>query len=225
MPQHDFNGAILDEVSHRPWAMPAAPWVMTQTWHDLLFAHWPISRRKLRERVPSPFDLDLFDGEAWVGIVPFHMTNVAPRGIPSLPWISEFPELNVRTYVRVGDRPGIYFFSLDAGSALAVQAARTLLNLPYYAATMSVRPHADGIEYDSRRNDGSAATLSATYRAVGPRFEAIGGSLEYFLTERYCLYNLDHRGRPYRLEIHHPPWSLQTAVAEFTRNTMADAAG
>src|SRR5918993_2479064 len=173
MPQHDFNGAILDEVSHRPWAMPAAPWVMTQTWHDLLFAHWPISRRKLRERVPSPFDLDLFDGEAWVGIVPFHMTNVAPRGIPSLPWISEFPELNVRTYVHVADRPGIYFFSLDAGSTLAVQAARTLLNLPYYSASMTVRPQGDGIEYESLRQDDLVdASLSAHYRPVATRFQA-----------------------------------------------------
>ena len=143
---HDFNRGILEQVAHRPWPMPKSPWVMTQTWHDLLFAHWPVDAGSVREKVPTQFDLDLFDGSAWLAVVPFHMTNVAPRGVPSLPWVSEFPELNVRTYVHVGDRPGIYFFSLDAGGALAVQAARTLLNLPYYAATMSVRPRADGIE-------------------------------------------------------------------------------
>lgn len=226
MPAHDFNRAILNEVAHRPWPMRDAPWVMTQTWHDLLFAHWPVDAGALREKVPAEFDLDVFDGTAWLGIVPFHMTNVAPRAVPSLPWISECPELNVRTYVRVDDKPGIYFFSLDAGSALAVRAARTLLNLPYYSAAMAVTPRADTVEYESKRHGGSpAASLSAVYRPVGAPFEATTGSLEYFLTERYCLYNLGHGGAPYRLDIHHPPWPLQSADAEFTRNTMADAAG
>jgi uncharacterized protein YqjF (DUF2071 family) len=223
---HDFNRTILNEVAHRPWPMPDTPWVMTQTWHDLLFAHWPVDASALREKVPSEFDLDLFDGTGWLGIIPFHMTNVAPRGVPSLPWISEFPELNVRTYVRFQDRPGIYFFSLDAGSRLAVQAARALLNLPYYSAAMGVRWQGDNVEYDSRREGGSlAAVFSATYQPIGPSFAAVRGSLEDFLTERYCLYNLDHLGAPYRLEIHHPPWQLQAAEAEFTRNTMGDAAG
>ena len=226
MVDHDFNRAILDDVSHRPWPMPEAPWLMTQTWHDLLFAHWRVDRQEIREKVPDAFELDLFDGHAWLGIVPFHMTNVAPRAVPSLPWISEFPELNVRTYVRVDDRPGIYFFSLDAGSTFAVQAARALLNLPYYSASMKITPRDRSIEYDSRREDGAPeATLSLTYRPSGPSFQATGGTLEYFLTERYCLYNLDRRGAPYRLEIHHPPWPLQIAEARFARNTMAEAAG
>jgi uncharacterized protein YqjF (DUF2071 family) len=206
--------------------MPDLPWVMTQTWHDLLFAHWPADPRKLREKVPSAFELDAFDGVAWLGIVPFHMTNVAPRGVPSLPWISEFPELNVRTYVRVHDRPGIYFFSLDAGSRLAVRAARALLNLPYFSASMTVRPAAGGIEYESRRQDDpSDARLSVNYRPAGKQFQAVNGSLEYFLTERYCLYNIDHQGAPYRLEIHHPPWPLQAATAEFACNTMVATTG
>ena len=226
MAGEDFNRAILRDVAHRPWPMPGGPWVMTQTWHDLLFAHWPVDANLLREKVPSAFRLDLFDGQAWLGIVPFSMTNVAPRGVPSLPWISEFPELNVRTYVRVEDRPGVYFFSLDAGSALAVQTARTLLNLPYYSASMTVKPCHDHIEYQSRREHGRPeALLVASYRPLGLPFSPRDGTLEYFLTERYCLYNLDHSGAPYRLEIHHPPWPLQTAEAEFPRNTMADAAG
>jgi uncharacterized protein YqjF (DUF2071 family) len=210
---HDFNSAIVEEISHRPWPMAERPWVMTQTWHDLLFAHWPVDPRKLRDHVPAAFELDLFEGVGWLGIVPFHMTNVAPRGIPSLPWISEFPELNVRTYVRVDDRPGIYFFSLDADSTLAVQTARTLLNLPYYSAAMTVRLRAGTIEYERRRHgDPPGATLSAHYRPVGILFHAVRGTLEYFLTERYCLYNLDHQGRPYGLDIHHPPWPLQAAA-------------
>jgi uncharacterized protein YqjF (DUF2071 family) len=225
MADHDFNSAILEEISHRRWPLPNLPWVMTQTWHDLLFAHWRVDPRELRGKVPSAFTLDLFDGVGWLGIVPFHMTNVAPRGVPSLPWVSEFPELNVRTYVRVHDRPGIYFFSLDAGSTLAVHAARAWLNLPYHSASMAVRRSGDSIDYESVRKDDSDASLSVRYRPVGRRFQAVHGSLEYFLTERYCLYNLDHQGAPYRLEIHHPPWPLQEADAEFARNTMADAAG
>jgi uncharacterized protein len=224
-PDDRFNRAILEEVSHRPWPMPSAPWVMTQTWHDLLFAHWPLDASELRKYVPSAFELDLFDDAGWIGIVPFRMTNVSPRGVPSLPWVSAFPELNVRTYVRVGGRPGVYFFSLDAGSGLAVQAARTLLNLPYYRAAMTVETNRDGaIEYVSRRDEADAS-LTARYRPTGDARPPVSGSLDHFLTERYCLYNLSHGGAPYRMEIHHPPWPLQSADAEFARNTMADAAG
>jgi uncharacterized protein len=225
MVNHDFNTDIVNQVAHRPWPMPDTPWVMTQTWHDLLFAHWAVDPSQLRSHVPAVFDLDLFDGTAWLGVVPFHMTNVAPRGVPSLPWISEFPELNVRTYVRVGSRPGVYFFSLDAGSALAAQSARTLLNLPYHAATMTVAPTPTGVNYRSRRDSNPSAEFIATYGPAGEVFFAAEASLEYFLTERYCLYHLDHQGAPYRLEIHHPPWPLQAAQAQLFRNTMADVNG
>jgi uncharacterized protein YqjF (DUF2071 family) len=153
------------------------------------------------------------------------MTNVGPRGMPALPGISAFPELNVRTYVRVADRPGVYFFSLDAGNSLAVQTARTLFNLPYYAATMTVTPGESGIAYHSQREDASVAIFTATYGPTGPPFLATEGSLEYFLTERYCLYHVDHGGVPYRLEIHHPPWSLEPAQGVFHRNTMAEVNG
>jgi uncharacterized protein len=216
---------MLQEVAHRPWKMPDRPWVMTQTWHDLLFAHWSVDPSQRRSKVPAWLELDLFNGDAWIGIVPFHMTNVAPRGVPSLPWVSEFPELNVRTYVRVADRPGIYFFSLDAGNALALRTARTLLNLPYYTASMAVDETANGIQYRSSRLSEVTAEFSGTYEATGPPFVAAEASLEYFLTERYCLYHVDHQGAPYRLEIHHPPWPLQPAHAQLVRNTPADVSG
>jgi uncharacterized protein len=226
MVSHDFNTAIVEQVAHRPWAAPNRPWVMTQTWHDLLFAHWPVDLSQLRSRVPGAFELDLFNGTGWLGIVPFHMTNVAPRGVPSMPWVSEFPELNVRTYVRVGDRPGIYFFSLDAGSTLAVQTARALLNLPYHSAAMTVSRTANGgIEYRSSRRSVPTAEFCGSYAPIDSVFVAEQGSLDYFLTERYCLYHLNHQGGPYRLEIHHPPWSLQRAEAQLIRNTMAEVDG
>jgi uncharacterized protein YqjF (DUF2071 family) len=221
-----FDRGILNIVTHRPWPMPNGPWLMTQTWNDLLFAHWAVSPATVRAGVPAEFELDLFDGQAWIGVVPFYMTNIGPRGVPTLPWISAFPELNVRTYVRVGERPGVYFFSLDAGNRLAVGTARLLLNLPYYRATMDVNTVRGGVEYMSRRHGaGEHAAFSARYEPLGTSFTPANGSLEHFLTERYCLYNLSRGGAPYRLDIHHPPWSLQRAKAGIAINTVASAAG
>ena len=221
-----FDRAILEEVRHRPWPMPERRWVMTQTWHDLLFAHWPVASAVVRALVPARFEIDRFDGVAWIGIVPFHMTNVAPRGVPPLPWLSQLPELNLRTYVRVGDKAGVYFFSLDAARVVAVRAARFLFNLPYFVASMQVRVSAQGVvHYRSDRQGPPSAAFSATYQATGSPFTAMSGSLEHFLTERYCLYNVDARGAPYRLDIHHPPWRLQRAEADIVRNTLTGAAG
>jgi uncharacterized protein YqjF (DUF2071 family) len=206
--------------------MPTRPWLMRQTWHDLLFAHWPIDPRELRSIVPRPFAIDRFHGDAWIGIVAFRMTNVAPRGVPAIPWLSSFPELNVRTYVWADDKPGVYFFSLDAGSALAVRAARAMFNLPYFPASMRMAREADVIRYESRRRHSHpTAEFLASYAPINSPFRAAVGTIEYFLTERYCLYHLDHSGRPYRLEIHHPPWRLHSARATFERNTMAAAGG
>jgi uncharacterized protein YqjF (DUF2071 family) len=223
----DFPSGIADQVAHRPWPMPEAPWLMTQSWNDLLFAHWPVDRERLRSKVPPGLSLDLHDGEAWVGVVPFRMTNVAPRGVPAIPWVSAFAEVNVRTYVTVEGRPGVYFFSLDGESALAVAIARSLLHLPYYTARMEVRDQAGKIHYTSRRSDRNAgpAELVARYWPLEVPSKPLPGTLEYFLTERYCLYNVDHRFRTYRLEIHHLPWRIQHAEAEIEVNTMAAAAG
>jgi uncharacterized protein YqjF (DUF2071 family) len=223
----DFNYEILTQTAHRPWPMPDAPWLMTQTWHDLLFAHWPIDAGQLRSKVPAAFDLDLFEGQAWLAVVPFRMSNVAPRGVPSLPWISAFPELNLRTYVRVGERGGVYFFSLDATNPLAVAVARSLVHLPYFTAGMECVEQDGWIRYRSRRTASNAppAEFAGRYRSASPPFAPVAGTLEHFLTERYCLFTTGRRGRPYTLDIHHPPWPLQLAMAEFEVNTMADASG
>jgi uncharacterized protein len=220
-----FPTGIVDQVAHRPWPLPSTPWIMTQSWHDLLFAHWPVSVDLLRSRIPAGIEVELFEGQAWLGIVPFHMTNVAPRFVPALPFVSAFPEMNVRTYVRVGDKPGIYFFSLDAANPLAVGVARTMFHLPYFNATMEVREEHLEIHYRSQRVDAPPAEFAATYRPTGPAHHAVPGTLEYFLTERYCLYTLDQDFHLYRLDIHHLPWPLQQATATIETNTMADAAG
>ena len=227
MTQNDFNYDILNEVTHRPWPMRDSPWLMTQTWHDLLFAHWPIAVDALRDRVPAGFEIDTFDGQAWLAVVPFHMTNVAPRGVPALPWVSAFPELNVRTYVRVNGRPGVYFFSLDAANPVAVGVARTLVHLPYFTASMQVQQKEGWITYRSQRTSAkeASAELTARYRPIGPVTPPIEGTLEHFLTERYCLFTVDQAFHAYSLDIHHPRWPLQTAEAEITVNTMADAVG
>ena len=198
---------------------------MRQTWLHLLFAHWPVDAHALRARVPSALELDLHDRQAWLGIVPFHMTNVAPRGVPALPWLSAFPELNVRTYVRFGGKPGVYFFSLDATNPLAVWTARTLFHLPYFTADMTVTVAAERVHYASRRRAGTRPRFRAEYWPTGAARPPAAGSLEAFLTERYCLYAVDGASRVHRLEIHHPPWPLQPADARITENTMADAAG
>ena len=212
----------LDSVSHRPWPLPAGSWVMAQTWHDLLFAHWPVEPRVLRSIVPVELPLDIFDGRCWVGVVPFHMSGIHARGLPPIPGLSRFPELNVRTYVTLGGKPGVYFFSLDAASLPAVRTARKFFHLPYYYASMSAQPNGDWIDYHSRRL-GSNAEFHGCYRPVG-HIPTSPGSLEHWLTERYCLYTV-HRNFIFRGEIHHRPWPLQKAEAEIDVNSVAVAAG
>jgi uncharacterized protein YqjF (DUF2071 family) len=156
------------------------------------------------------------------------MTNVTMRGLPRLPGVSAFAELNVRTYVRAGGKPGVYFFSLDAASRMAVRAARRLFHLPYFYADMRVHT-ADGVvTYTSRRAGGPrvpSAEFQATYRPAGRPARPRDGTLEHFLTERYCLHTTDGRGRVTTVDIHHPPWSLQSATAAIELNTMVRAAG
>ena len=199
---------------------------MRQTWDDLLFAHWPLPATVLAPRIPAPLALDVFDGQAWLAITPFKISRLRLRGLPPLPGASAFPELNVRTYVRFGDKPGVFFFSLDAASSLAVFGARRFFHLPYFHARMNTELTGDTVHYVSKRLAGSdhrATLLSATYRPCGEACTR-KSPLEHFLTERYCLYTV-WREKLWRCEIHHLPWQLQPAEAEFTQNTMAQAAG
>ena len=206
--------------------MPTGPWIMAQSWHDLLFAHWPVEAAALRAIIPARLQIDTYNGQAWLGIVPFRMSGVRLRWTPALPWFSAFPELNVRTYVTAEDKPGVWFFSLDAGNLLAVMAARLTFHLPYFRARMGCEESGGWIEYRSERMHRGvpAAAFAAKYEGNGEAFEPQLGTLEHFLTERYCLYAA-HRGRVYRGEIHHPPWLLQSAQANLECNSMAKAAG
>lgn len=201
---------------------------MHQRWHDLLFMHWRVPVAALRARIPSGLEIDTFDGDAWLAVVPFRMSGIRPRYLPSVPWLSAFPELNVRTYVTAGGKPGVWFFSLDAANPVAVWIARTGFKLPYFNARMRCEATADqGIDYASMRTHHGAppAELIGRYRPIGVPFGARPGTLEYFLTARYCLYTADAQGRVYRGEINHIDWPLQPAEAEMRVNSMAAAHG
>jgi uncharacterized protein YqjF (DUF2071 family) len=217
---------ILEKTEHRPYPMPRSPWLMRQTWEHLLFAHWRVDVNAVRAVVPAELELDLFDGEAWVAVVPFLITDASLRSMPAIPFMSKFPEMNVRTYVRYKGQSGVYFFSLDAANPVAVETARKLFHLPYFNATMKCDTETGGTKYQSLRKDsrGAAGELIMSYRPVGPVTDFSNDSLERWFTERYCLFTV-HRGRVYSIEIHHPRWPLQPAAAEFTRNTMIETVG
>lgn len=218
--------SILFATAHRPWPLPSTPWVMTQRWNDLLFLHYAVAPHLLRPLVPDVLALDLYDGSGWVSITPFVLDHLRPHGTPMLPVISRFPELNVRTYVTYQGRPGVYFFSLDAGNLSAVWGARVFYRLPYWKASTKVRGQGgDRIEYWSKREHGpKPAVFRASYGPAGPSFHAVPGSIRHFLTERYCLYAFNRR-RLYRGQIHHLPWSLQEAHCDIEENSMATVAG
>jgi hypothetical protein len=215
---------ILEDVQHRPWPVPDEPWILRQAWNELLFAHWPIARDRLREIVPSCLEIDTFDNQAWLTIAPFHLTDLSPRGLPALPWVSTFNEINVRTYVVYNGIPGVYFFSLDADSTLAVGGASRLFHLPYFLAEIDMASDRGRVSFHSQRTM-RPAEFQVQYAPSGTLHEPERGTLEYWLTERYCLYTQDSSGTAYRVEIHHRPWQLQAADALIAINSMADAAG
>jgi uncharacterized protein YqjF (DUF2071 family) len=217
------QSAALNETSHRPWPPPAEPWLMGQTWRDLLFAHWPVRASVLREAVPAPIPLDRFDGWCWLGVIPFEITGLRPRGALPAPGLSRFPEVNVRTYTTIGGQPGIWFLSLEAASLLAVGTGRRVYELPYRRPAMRCQRAEGWVRFTSRRRSRAhgPVELSVLYRAAGAPFTAVPGTIEHFLTERYCLYSLDSSRRVMRADIHHPPWPLRPAEAAFAQNTMA----
>jgi uncharacterized protein YqjF (DUF2071 family) len=218
---------VLSRIEHRPYPVPSGPWVLGMSWRDLLFMHWPVGVEDLRPLVPPALSIDTFEGSAWLGVVPFDMTGVRPHFLPAVPRLSHFPEINLRTYVTVEGRPGIWFFSLDAHSRVAVRLARATFHLPYFDAEMSCHASDDEVDYRSLRTHKGAprAEFAARYSPVGDPYESERGSIENFLTERYCLYSADRRGNVRRGEVHHHLWSLQPAGAEVSTLAMTQQIG
>ena len=209
----------FSQTDHRPWALPEHRWTWRQSWLDLLFMHWPVPAEELGRFVPPSLQVQEFDGTSWIGVVPFRMAGVMRRPLPDLPWVSAFPELNVRIYVEAEGKPGVWFLSLDAANPLAVWAARRFFHLPYYHAQMALTYEGDAINYTSKRYKDDA-TFRCRYRPVGDVYLAEPGTLEHWLTERYCLYTQRPNGPLVRNDIHHIPWPLQKAEAEVIENTV-----
>jgi len=225
---------------------------MHQNWGKLLFMHWAIDEKLLVPLIPSSLSIDTFDGAAWFGMIPFTMWGIRASFLPPIPGASAFHELNVRTYVHLNGMPGVWFFSLDAANSLAVWSGRTFYHLPYFNADMNLKQSGNLIEYSARRTDsltyaqffaresrGFSADLNADrFRSLPhaelnvkwttgePLRQSTPDSLEFFLTERYCLYSF-HRNQLYRSRIFHEPWPLHGAklLADGYRSTMIGSLG
>jgi uncharacterized protein len=197
-----------------------------QNWGKLLFMHWAMDVERLRALIPSQLSIDTFDGKAWIGIVPFTMWGIRASFLPAIPGTSAFHEMNVRTYVHFNGVPGVWFFSLDAAHRLAVWGARRFYHLPYFNAEMSLEQEGETISYSSKRIDqrGAPAEFQAKWNIGAALPQSSPDSLEFFLTERYCLYS-SHRGRLFRSRISHSSWPLRRATLDSYRGTMTQALG
>jgi uncharacterized protein YqjF (DUF2071 family) len=207
-------------IRSRPPGIP----LMEHYWGKLLFMHWKMDEALLRPLIPERLTIDTYDGNAWVGVTPFTLWGVRLSFTPPVPFLSEFHELNVRTYVHLDGTPGVWFLSLNANSMTTVIGARTFFHLPYYNSQITLEQKDDTIVYDLRREGERPAEFNATWRIGGDAHEAAPESLEFFLVERYCLYSTDGANL-YRSRIHHRPWSLQRAELPSHTSSMIEADG
>lgn len=216
---------MLAELDHRPWALPNRPWVWAMKWLDSLFIHWPVDIESLRRHVPAALEIDTFDGQAWVTILPFQMAGSRLRYTPPLPWLSNFLELNVRTYVKADGKGGVWVLSVEVSNPVVVHGTRFFYDMPFYQANMSLKEIDTAMHYGSQRlyHDGLPAEFSATCQPSGAIIYAEKGSLDHWLTERYCAYATNRKGEVLRSEIHHAQWSLQPVEVEIQTNTLLDA--
>jgi uncharacterized protein YqjF (DUF2071 family) len=192
---------------------------MAQTWDQLLFAHWPISLDQLHQSVLPPLEIDTFHGQPWLGVVAFQISRIHLRGLPAVPGLAQFPEVNLRTYVRYAGQPGVLFLSLHCPNRFAMALARPWFRLPYQFADIRLTDHDSACDFASRSPSG--AMFAATYSSNSEQFTAAVDSLEAWLTERYCYYTVGPKGRLYRCDIDHPPWQLTRAEARIHTNTLA----
>jgi hypothetical protein len=211
------QASTLGETEHRPWPLPKEPWLVAQTWDDVLFAHWRVAPDAVRMLLPDRLELELHDGNAWLGVTLLRAVGQRVRGTLPLPLVSSFGALSVQTYVTAEGRSGVWCFSLDAASAIAARSARRVYKLPAFGAQIALARGGGRILYECVRNERKA--FSGSYCGTGAAAAARRGSVEEFLVERYCIYAED-RGRLLRAELHHRPWQLQSADARVDLNTM-----
>ncbi|WP_028775541.1 YqjF family protein [Shimazuella kribbensis] len=210
---------MLGQTAHRPWSLPTGPWIMTQSWEKLLFAHFPVEPDWIQSRIPAPLELDTFKGQAWISIVPFQMNHIRFRFLPSFPGASLFPELNVRTYVTYEGKKGVYFLHIDADHHFAVWVANKLAYLPYSYAKIDWQEQNERIHFACYRHN--QLSFEASYHPISSAEPAKVGSIDHWLMERYCLYTT-HNKNLYRCEIHHQPWFIQQAKVKIVHNSIFD---
>jgi uncharacterized protein YqjF (DUF2071 family) len=218
---------LLNRAIERPWKLLDEPWIMAQQWDHLLFVHWRVDPEALRPFVPPGLTIDTFDGSAWLSLVPMRMAEIHFRGMPFHIGADNFPEMNLRTYVRHQDREGIFFFSLDTEDDINVWVARNLFRLPYFKADLEMEDMSMPVRFSSRRlePEDPRAEVRVSYQPIGPSFHPKRDSLDYFLGERYAMYSLGPGGALMRGEIDHEEWDIQPAEADFEINTMIEATG
>ena len=209
------------EDGHLPFPMPGRPYAISQEWRDLTFMHWKVDAERLQPHLPDGLEIDFFEGEAYVGVIPFIMKNVRPRGLPSVPGISTFAEFNVRTYVVKDGQPGVFFLTLDAKSLVTCFHAPRAYGLAYRYAKAKVKRHGDTLQWQSRRSS-DGAELRGTSTAKGRMQSAEAGSLEHFLFERYCLYT-EHNGCLRRAYVYHQPWTFQEGDMTLEANSLLES--
>lgn len=219
-------------TSQRPRPLPTGRWAMTQRWNDLLFVHWRVPPSAIAHLLPEGLQPDIFQGSAWLGVVPLWMDRFTFRGIPALPGMRSFPELHLRTYVRDQrtGTPGLYSFSIETGSLLSAAAVRFVFQMPCNWAEMLLnqRSEREFAFYSRRLFSSQPVIFNARYRGLGPTrrlAEIRSGSLEYFLTERYCLFARNRAGQAVRANIHSVASPLEDAEAEIERNDLAATVG
>ncbi len=223
---------FLIRTSQRLRPIPIGRWAVNQCWNDLLFAHWPLPPAQMAALLPPGLLVDTFQGAAWLGVVPFWLDRLRFRGAPAAAIMRGFPDLNLRTYVRdqATNSQGIYCFSIDASNLLAVAGARLFYQLPYHWAQMQMerRGASEFAFYSSRRLAGRPVVFKARYRGLGPTRRTVEmrpGSIEYFLTERCCLFTLDGNGQPVRRNMHHVTSPFEDAEADIACNDLPGVIG
>ncbi|MCR2821695.1 YqjF family protein [Lederbergia panacisoli] len=211
---------VLQATKHRPYPLPSKPWIMKQRWSDVLFTHWPIEPEKLKPFIPSPIEIDTFDGFAWLGVIVFKIDGIYPRGFPPISIRSAFPEINLRTYVKLNGKPGIYFLSLDVDDWTSYTLAKRWLHVPYYPADISFQQKGQSIHFESIRKKHTPIMCKGSYTPISEIFYAENMTLDHFLTERYCFFSHDLKSNIYCLDIHHHQWPLQKADADISTHDL-----
>ncbi|MBW8348799.1 DUF2071 domain-containing protein [Bacillus sp. IITD106] len=211
---------VLQKTEHRPYPLPSKYWIMRQKWRDVLFMHLPIKPEKLQPYIPSAIEIDTFDGYAWLGVVVFKIDGIYPRGFPPVSIRPAFPEINLRTYVRCNDKPGIYFLSLDVDDWTSYTLAKRWLHVPYHPAKISIQKKKQSYQFESIRNRNNQIICKGSYTPLSGIYYPENMTLDHWLTERYCFFSNDIKSNIYCLDIHHTPWPLQKAVSDIYTNKL-----